>query len=97
MSELTTYRASDRRVYNGAFCSDMQREVNHTQALVKRMHQLDTTAACIYFPAEGKFLVFINSNMLTHPDLMGPPKILTGNFHNDKQEALIEAIEVLTL
>ena len=30
---LSTYQASDRRVYNGAPCSDMQREWNHTNNL----------------------------------------------------------------
>ena len=93
--ELTTYRATDRRVYNGAPCSDMSREWAHTDALEKRMKQADPTASCTYFPMEGKFLVFINSNLLENPGLVGPPRELTGNFHADKQEALIEAIFVL--
>ena len=95
MSELTTYRASDRRVYNGALCSDMTKERNHTEYLFKRMKKADPTSRCTYFPMEGKFLVFINSDILNNPDLKGPPLELTGNFHCDKQEALIEAITVL--
>jgi len=95
MNDLTTYRASDRRVYNGALCSDMRREQDHTEYLLKRMKEADPTVRCTYFPMEGKFLVFTNSNMLENPDLKGPPVKLTGNFHSSKQEALIEAITVL--
>lgn len=96
-TKLTTYRASDRRVYNGAPCSDMQREWNRTAYLEKRMKAADKTARCTYFPVEGKYLVFINSNLLENPDLEGPPKILTGNFHENKQMALIEAINLLEM
>lgn len=95
MTSSTTYRASDRRVYNDALCSDMQREADHTAILEKRMKQLDPTARCTYFPLEGKFLVFTNSNILECPYVEGPPKELTGNFHSDKQVALIEAINLL--
>ena len=93
--KLETYHATDRRVYNGALCSDMTRERNHTRALEKRMMDADPTASCTYFPMEGKYLVFINSNILENPNLVGPPRALTGNFHSDKQEALIEAIKIL--
>ena len=55
MKELTTYMASDRRVYNGAPCSDMQREWDHTKYLETRMKQADPTARCTYFPMEGKY------------------------------------------
>lgn len=92
---LTTYTATDRRVYNGAMCSDMTREFERTAQLVRRMKKADPTARCTYFPMEGKFLVFTNSNVLENPDLVGPPKELTGNFHCNKQEALIEAIKLL--
>lgn len=85
---LTTYRATDRRVYEGALCSDMQRERKHTQALETRMEKADPTARCTYFPSEG-YLVFVCK------ELDGPPRELTGKFHENKQEALIEAIEVL--
>jgi len=93
--ELTTYRANDRRVYYGAPCSDMQKEWNHTDALVARMKRADKTASCTYFPAEAKYLVFTNSNILENPNLVGPPRELTGVFHSNKQLALIEAIKVL--
>ena len=92
---LTTYRARDRRVYYGALCSDMQKEVNHTEYLMKRMRKADPTSNCTYFPMEDRYLVFTNSNILENPDLEGPSAELTGNFHTDIQMALIEAIEVL--
>ena len=83
MENLTTYRASDRRVYNGSSCSDMQREQTHTKDLLARMNQAEPAARCTYFPMEGQYLVFVNL------------KQLTGKFHDDKQLALIEAITVL--
>lgn len=92
---LTPYRATDRRVYNVAPCPDMHREWEHAKYLEERMKISDPTASCTYFPMEDKWMVFINSNLLKNPRLVGPPKELTGNFHNNLQEALIEAIEVL--
>lgn len=96
ITKLTKYIASDRRVYNGALCSDMQRQFNRTKELENLMKSLDKTASCTYFPLEGKYLVFTNTNILENKDLEGPPKILTNNFHKCKQDALIEAIEVLS-
>ena len=95
MVDLVTYRASDRRVYNGALCSDMEREQQHTRALEERMKAANPSARCTYFPMEGMFLVFTNANLLENPDLVGPPVILTNNMHYSKQAALIEAILVL--
>lgn len=95
MTELTTHKASDRRVYDGAPCSDMDREWSHTDGLEKRLLAADPTAAVTYFPMEGKYLAFTNTNILENPHLEGPPRILTGVFHVEKQEALIEAIRVL--
>jgi hypothetical protein len=92
---LEPYYASDRRVYYGAPCSDMQRELDREEALFKKMRTLDRTSSCTYFPVEGKHLVFTNSNLLENPDLQGPPRELTGNFHTCRQQALIEAITVL--
>jgi len=85
--ELYVYRAKDRRVYDGALCSDMQRELDHTNYLERRMKRADGTARCTYYPAESRYLVFT--------DVAGRPKILTGNMHSFKQLALIEAIQVL--
>lgn len=84
MTRLETYKATDRRIYNGAACDDLRHEWNHTAKLEKRMKKAEPTAHCAFFPGEDKFMVFI-----------GYSKILTGNFHDSKQEALIEAINIL--
>ena len=89
------YHAKDRRLYNGAPCSDLQKEWDNTTALEKQMKQLDSTTSCTYFPLEAKYLVFTNSNLLENLNLTGPPKELTGNMHTSKQRALIEAIHKL--
>ena len=80
---LEPYYASDRRVYNGALCSDMKKEIAHTAALLKEMKQAEPAASCVYFPMEDKYMVFVNN------------KVLTGRFHSCKQRALIEAIKLL--
>lgn len=95
MNKLTPYYATDRRVYYGALCSDMQREADRTKYLRGRMKEADPTARCVYFPVEGKYMVFTNANISENPDLVGPPKELTGNFHTGIQLALIEAIQIL--
>lgn len=82
-AELTPYYARDRRVYNGALCSDMEREEAHIKALDLRMKQAHPEARAVYFPAEGKFLVFIGIRMLTC------------TFHECQQRAMIEAIRIL--
>ena len=89
MSDKTTnvplepYHASDRRCYDGALCSDLQRQVDRTDALEKRMKASNPEASCTYFPMEDKFMVFVKHRQLT------------GNFYRHKQHALIEAIQVL--
>ena len=46
------HHATDRRVYNGALCSDMQREQDSIKQLKKL---LPDNAQCTYFPMEGKW------------------------------------------
>jgi len=48
----TYHTATDRRVYNGALCSDMQREKDSIQALKDK---LPKNHLCTYFPTEGKW------------------------------------------
>lgn len=86
---LQTYRATDRRVFQGAPCSDMQRERDRTDGLESRMKTAEPTATCTYFPMEGKYMTFFK------PDPDGTWYEVTGNFHENKQEALIEAIRIL--
>jgi hypothetical protein len=72
----------------------MRREFAHIEDLESRMKAADPSARCTYFPVEGKYLVATNCDLL-NPKHVGAPKILTGNFHQSKQQALIEAIQVL--
>jgi hypothetical protein len=66
----------------------MEKEYQHTKGLGSRLKKLDPTARATYFPMEGKFLVFLH-----HKEKA--PTELTGNMHEDKQVALIEAIQNL--
>ncbi len=99
VTELINYRARDRRVYNGCPSSDMKRQWDHTEGLIKRMQDADPTAGDCYFPLEGKYLVFTNSkgrlSWEEYTELEGPPIELTGNMHYSRQDALIEAIQIL--
>ena len=81
---LEPYYATDRRVYYGAPCTDMQREFDNTDYLRKELRKLNGT--CTYFPMEGKFMAFTLDKF----------KEITGRFHCCQQQALIEAIQVLT-
>ena len=82
MTSLQPYRANDRRCYNGCSCSDLQRELDHTDYLLKRMKKAYPEARCTYFPMEEKYMVFVKN------------KPLTNRFYESKQDALIEAIEI---
>ena len=61
------------------------------QSIEDKLKQVDPTASCTYFPMEGQYMVFTNSKI----ECIGPPIILTGNFHYSREAALIEAINVL--
>ncbi len=89
MNELTTYHVADRRVYNGALCSGMQREEGHTKVLEARLKAADSTASATYFPVEGKYMAF------HYPTPDKGPREISGTFHSSRQLALIEAIEIL--
>jgi len=80
-----TYYATDRRVYNGALCSDMQRQQDHTNALLAKLVELEPDAFCTYFPQEDKWDVSRRSD---YKSII--PSLIAG-----KQEAIIAAIEIL--
>ena len=82
---METYIATDRRVYEGVLCLDMEKEKEHEEYLEDQMKKFDPSAMCTYFPAPGEgYLVFVNG------------RVLTDNFHDCKQDALVEAITVLS-
>jgi len=89
MTELVTYHATDRRVYDGAYCSDMQREADHVKKLEARLKAADSTARVTYFPAEDKYMAF------HYPTPGKGPRAVSGIFRSNYQLALIEAIELL--
>lgn len=64
LKRITLHRATDRRVYNGAPCSDMQREWNSRQEAKDYLKSLGVHVT--YFPA-GEFYVGFDerSNILT--------------------------------
>lgn len=94
---MKKYIATDRRCYNGCGCSDLEKERNNTKYLEERMKKAESLSGCTYFPMEGKYLVFTNCSKdpKVMMELVGPPQVLTGNFHENKQDALIEAITIL--
>lgn len=82
-ADLQVYYARDRRVYDGALSTDMQKEADHTRSLFERLKKTAPETTCVYFPGEERWMTFLNY------------RPITGNFHNHKQEALIEAIKLL--
>ena len=83
---LEPYQASDRRVYNGANCNDMQNQENRTKFIHKKLLELLPSAFVTYFPVEGKYDVCDVDN--AHQSII--PDLVYG-----KQEAMLEAIEIL--
>ena len=84
--ELSTYQATDRRVYNGALCSGMLGERSHTIKLMEELHKLEPRAVSTYFPMEDKYLVSIRhqtDQKLWFEEL---------SFEHNKQVAIIKAI-----
>lgn len=63
------YTATDRRVYNGELCSDMQREMESIERLKGEAAKLG--ARCTYFPLEGKWSVWRNLKQVSasHDDI----------------------------
>ena len=53
MTNLQPYYATDRRIYNGAPCSDMRRQWNREEEILKELRRLEPRAWMTYFPQEG--------------------------------------------
>lgn len=83
MEEPILYYAKDRRCYNGAFSSDMEKEIASKQKILNSIKEQYPEYSCTYFPAEGKYLSFISH------------RELTGNMHNDQGQCLLEAWRIL--
>ena len=77
------YYANDRRCYNGAMCSDLQKEIGSKEVIFNEIKKSYPNYSCTYFPLEGKYLSFLKH------------KQLTGNMFEDKGQCLLEAWRVL--
>ena len=64
-SEITLYRASDRRCYNGAFCSGMRREIDSLANAKKKLKELHPDLSLTWFPAGDFYVGFLGTRILT--------------------------------
>lgn len=84
MNEPELHYATDRRCYNGAFCSDLQREINSREELEKQIKAVHPEFRCTYFPAEGKHMAFVFEY-----------KTLTNVMFADRGQCLLQAWRIL--
>lgn len=84
MERPTLHRATDRRCYNEAMCSNLQREVDSEKEILRQLKKVEPEFSCTYFPMEKKYLTFIKY------------RTLTDNFHSSLGEAILEAWDLIT-
>jgi len=72
------YKATDRRVYNGALCSDMKKEQDSLSKLERKAAKLGARAT--YFPMEGKWSVWSDFRRVS-------------DMYSDKGAALVEFLD----
>ena len=83
MNRPELHFATDRRCYNGALCSDLQREVNSRESIRKQIKEKYPNFRTCYFPTEGKYLAHLCYDSVT------------GNMHVSLGECLLEAWDKL--
>ena len=88
MKEPELHYAYDRRCYNGAMCSDLQKEHVSKDNILKQIKKARPDYRCTYFPVEDKYLSFIYKTEYV-------PIQLTGNMFEDKGQCLLEAWIIL--
>lgn len=81
--EPELHYATDRRCYDGAFCSDLQKEIDSVANLEKNIKAACPGFSCTYFPAEGKYMAFVDR------------RPLTGEFVTDRGHCLLQAWRML--
>lgn len=92
-SNMTTLRepvihyATDRRCYNGAYCSDLQRELDSLKAVEAAIRRVEPSYRCCYFPGEGKYLSFVS----TEGRFGFPVPREFGDMYVDKGQCLLAA------
>lgn len=75
------HRATDRRCYDGACCSDLQRELDSVDELVKELQALGGSVC--YFPAGGHWMAFKGYRLLNELE------------YSEKGDACVAGIEIL--
>lgn len=97
--EPELHYATDRRCYNGAMCSDLQKEIDSRNSILKEIQNSRPDYRCTYFPMEGKFMSFVDKETTirsrTGDYVAQVPCELTGNFFEDKGQCLLEAWRIL--
>mgnify|MGYP006282763901 CR=1 FL=1 len=75
--------ATDRRCYNGAMCSDLQREIDSQNRILKEIREQYPNFRICYFPVEGAY-----SAHLCY-------KEVSGNMFQDRGQCLLESWRIL--
>ena len=57
--------ATDRRCYDGAYCSDLQREIDSRVSFINLIKEKYKDFRCTYFPLEGKYMAFVGVNAVS--------------------------------
>lgn len=83
MKRPEIHYATDRRVYNGALCSDLQREAESKDNIRKKILEKYPKFRTCHFPQGGGWLAH-----LCYDDV-------SGNFHHDLGDCLLEAWDIL--
>ena len=82
--EPVLHYATDRRCYNGACCSDLQREIDSRENIFKTIKSAHPDYQCVYFPMEGKYLSFMKYREF-------------GEMYTDRGECLLAAWKYLEI
>jgi len=88
LDNLDWYQATDRRVYNGALCSEMQRELDSLKKLEK---MLPENARLCYYPLEGTWSCWCENYKGSHYYMLVGPE---AGFSN-KGDCIIEALKII--
>jgi hypothetical protein len=74
--------ATDRRCYNGALCSDLQKELDSRDDILNQVQIVEPEFRTVYFPVEGKYSGWIKYKEIT-------------SLYEDRGDALLEAWDKL--
>jgi len=83
IKEPILHYATDRRCYNGALCSDLQRELDSQNNILKAIEKEYPEFSCTYFPGDGKYLAFLKYKQLSE------------HMYSDRGQCLLDAWRML--